>query len=245
MSENNVLLDEFNTKKMIKTLEKKKALCPSCEKRLKLAGALFLYKSKNDGGRTLFYVVCRKCEYKKEKYTSEKIDSIRELIEARLEENPFPYAQEEVDDPNIDNLLNNVVNGNQKIQVSALTETLGIWNKEDEAFFENNPKRKFFARKLYEGELEIASKNNDSVPFDPSLYQRYQFAMVHRVSTGQRVYEYVSDLTGHPYEEEAFVAALFMIRVNNMFSLEDLPELYEKIKENKNIVDEFKLNSFT
>ena len=44
MSENNVLLDEFNTKKMIKTLEKKKALCPSCEKRLKLAGALFLYK---------------------------------------------------------------------------------------------------------------------------------------------------------------------------------------------------------
>lgn len=244
MSENNVLLDEFNTKKMIKSIEKMKALCPSCEKRLKLAGALFLYKSKEEDGKTLFYAVCRKCEYKKEKYTNDKIESIRELIEERLEANPYPYAQQEVDDPNIDNLLNNVVNGSKKMEINALAETLGVWHKDDEEFFINNPKRKFFARPIYDGELEVTQMDNKALKIDAEQ-KHISFSIVHSISEGKRVYSYVSNLHGHPYDEEAFVAALFMVRINTMFSGSDIYELYEKIKENGNIVDEFKLNNFT
>lgn len=244
MTEKNVLLDDFDTKRVLKNIEKRRGLCPSCEKRIKFAGSLSLYKSKESNGKTLFYAVCRKCEYKKEKQTQEKIDAIRALIEKRLEENHHLYSCEEVDDPNIDNLLNNVVNGNKKLEVNALVETLGIWHREDELFFKENPDRKFFARPVYEGELEVTQKDNDYLKEDATK-KNISFAIVHSVSKGQRVYSYVSDLRGHPFQEEAFVAALFMVRVNSMFKGDDIYELYEKIKENKTIVDDFKLNKFT
>lgn len=243
MTEKNVLLDEFNTKKMLKRLEKLNALCPSCEKRLKLAGALFIYKNE-ESHKNYFYVICRKCEYKKEKQTQEKISQIKELIEKRLHNNPYPYTCEEVDDPNIENILNNVVRGSEKLQINALKETLGAWHKDDEVFFKENPKRKFYARKVYPGELEVTNSDNEYLRKD-AAQKGISYSIVHSVGDGQRVYSYVSDLTGHPYEEEEFVAALFMVKVNSMFTPDDIYELYEKIKENKSIVEDFKLNQFT
>lgn len=243
MSENNVSLKEFNTKIVLKRIEKKKALCPSCEKRVKLAGSLYIYKNK-DTNEILYYVNCRKCEYKKDRQTEEKIETIRLKTEEKLRENRFPYACEVVDDPNIERMLDNVVHGSQKIKMNVFEQTLGVWHIEDEKFFKENPSRKFLARRIYQGELEETNRESPELRTD-AVRKNISFALVHSVGTDQRVYSYVSDLTGRPYEEEAFVAALYIIRVNDMFSIDDLDDLYEKIKENKNIVTDFKLNNFT
>lgn len=243
MPEKNVSLKDFNTKIVLKRIESRKALCPSCERRLKHSGSLSIYKNK-DTGEVLYYLNCRKCEYKKERQTDEKIRNIRDKIEERLKNNRYPYSCEVVEDPNIDRMLDNIVHGNEKIKMNVFDETLGVWHKDDEEFFENNPKRKFYARRLYAGEIEKTNIDSPELQADASR-NNISFALVHRVAPTQRVYTYISDLTGHPYKEEAFVAALCMIRFNDMFEMDDLNELYKKIKENNNIVDEFKINKFT
>jgi len=243
MAEKNISLRDFNAKIVLKRIEKKKALCPSCERRIKHAGNLNIFKNKNTN-EVLYYLTCRKCEYKKDKQTKEKQKETMLVIEKRLIENRYPYSCEVVDDPNIERMLDNVVHGNQKMQMNVFEETLGVWHKEDEQFFEDNPDRKFYARPLYKGELEAVHKGDEKM-VEVAIKNNISFTMIHRVAKTQRAYEYVSDLTGHPYNEEAFVAALFMIKVNNAFGVEDLPELYQKIKENKQIVEDFKLDKFS
>lgn len=243
MAEKNISLQEFNTKKLLKRLEAKKALCPSCEKRLKLAGGMFIYQNK-DTNENLFYAICRKCEFKKVKQTPEKQNEIKVLIEKRLLENRYPYACEVVADPNIERMLDNVVHGDQGLKLNAFEETLGAWHKEDEEWFDENPERRFYARPLYEGELEAIHKGDED-KIRIANENNIGFAMIHRVAKTQRIYEYVTHLNGHPFEEEAFVAALFMVRVNTMFNSSDIYTLYEKIKENKQIIDDFKIDQFS
>ncbi len=242
MAEKNISLEEFNTKKLLKRLEAKKALCPSCEKRLKYAGAMFIYQNK-ETNENLFYAVCRKCEYKKEKQTKEKQEEIKVLIEERLVENRIPYACEIIDDPNIDKILGNVVHGDQGVKLTVFEETLGAWHQDDEEFFNENPDRRFFARPLYEGELEAIHKG-DEKGMRIAAEHNIGFTIVHKVAKTQRMYDYVQNLVGHPYEEEAFVAALFMVKVNSMFNGSDIYSLYEKIKDNKQIIKDFKIDQF-
>lgn len=242
MAEKNVSLEEFNTKKLLKQLEGKKALCPSCEKRLKLAGALYIYQNKNSG-ENLFYAICRKCEYKKERQLKEKQESIKKMIEERLIENRHPYACEVIDDPNIDKILGNVVHGDKGVQLTVFEDTLGEWHKDDEEFFDENPERRFFARPLYEGELEMVHKGDEHA-MKVAEDLKIGFTIIHKVAKTQRMYDYVQNLVGHPYEEEAFVAALFMVKVNTIFSGDDIYPLYEKIKENKQIITDFKIDQF-
>lgn len=241
--EKNFHLTDFNTKQILKNLESKKALCPSCDRRLKLAGALYIYKNDNLNGR-LYYVICRKCEYKKEKMDNEKQESRRKLIESRLNTNMYPYACEIIEDPNIDNILNKTVNKNENLKINALEKTVGVWHKNDSEFFKLNKGLKFFARKIYEGELEETNHNNEGLKND-AKNKNIAYALVHEVSEGQRIYAFVSDLEGHPYTEEAFVAALFMVRINPMFDESSIYELYEQIKENNKIIEDFKIQKFT
>lgn len=231
----------FDPKKILKSLQNKKALCPSCEKTLKLAGGLYIYEDKNsEEDFKLYYVICRKCEYKKEKQGTEKKEKIKLLIEKRLQENMYPYACEIIDDPNIDKLLNNTKTTKQNIKLRAFEMTTDIWHKNDGEFFKNNPERRFYSRKLFEGELDQTNKDNPEL--QRSAYEKgISFAIIHEVAPQQRIYEYVSDLTGHPYEEEEFVAALFMVRVNDLLTSDDIYDMYEQIKENKNIISDFNL----
>lgn len=240
MKEKNVILDDFNSKQLIKKFEAKKALCPSCEKKLKYAGSLYLYHDKKNK-LNIFYSICRKCEYKKEKLTKEQQDINLSVIEERLQKNTFPYTCEIIEDPNIDRMLGNIVNETKDLKINGLVSTTGEWHVKDQEFFDNNPNIRFYARPIYEGELEITNSDNPYLQQD-AINKNIKFAVIHHMGGTQRIYSFVSDLTGHPYNEEAFVAALFMIRVNKSFTPDDLYPLYEKIKENYQIIKDFKLN---
>lgn len=240
MGDKNFNIEGFDSKKLLKSLQNKKALCPSCERTLKLAGSLYIFDDVSSDLR-IYYVICRKCEYKKEKQTKEKQENIKQLIEKRLHENMHPYSCEIVDDPNMDKILNNVKGVKQNLKINAFEQTTGIWHKNDADFFKNNPKRRFYARRLFEGELHETNKNNEALQKD-ALSKDISFALVHEVAPLQRVYTYTSDLEGHPYEEEAFVAALFMVRVNNLLTPDDIYDMYEQIKENDVILNNFNLS---
>ena len=238
MYENDLEIKGLDYKKIVKMLEKKKALCPSCERTLKLAGSLYIYQ-KND--LKVYYVICRKCEYKKERQMNEKQVRIREKVELKLEENTHPYACEIIDDPNIDNILSKAKKPKDNLKINAFPDTTNVWHQADAVFFKENPERKFYARKLYDGELDQTNRDNASLQKD-ALQKNISFALVHKVAKEQRIYTYTSDLTGHPYEEEAFVAAIFMVRINNLLTADDIYEMYEQIKNNDSILDEFNLS---
>lgn len=239
MNDKNLDIEGFDSKKLLKSLQNKKALCPSCERVLKLAGGLYIYDDKSSDLR-IYYVVCRKCEYKKEKQTKEKQAITKELIEKRLHENMHPYSCEAIDDPNMDKILNKVKGVKQNLKINAFENTTGLWHKNDADFFKNNEGRRFYARKIFANELYETNKTNKSLQKD-AFNKNISFALVHEVAPQQRVYTYTSDLAGHPYEEEAFVAAMFMVRVNNLLTPDDIYDMYEQIKENGSILSDFNL----
>jgi len=239
MTDKKLDIHGFDSKKLFKSLQNKKALCPSCERILKLAGSLYIYDDK-DSDLRIYYVICRKCEYKKERQTPEKKESIKKIIEKRISENMHPYACEAVDDPNMDKILNKVKGVKQNLKINALESTTGIWHKNDADFFKNNKGRRFYARKIFEGELYETNKTNESLQKD-AFNKNISYALIHEVAPQQRVYTYTSDLDGHPFDEEAFVAAMFMVRVNNLLTPDDIYDMYEQIKANDDILNEFNL----
>lgn len=245
MNSTNIELTDFNTKQILKSLEKKKALCPSCERKLKLAGALYILDSKELEDR-LFYAICRKCEYKKEKQTLDQRDSIKKMIENRMIENMYPYSCQIIEDENIDNILDKVVYGNKddKLKINALEKTYDVWHKNDNQYFRENEGLRFFARRIYKGELEVTNENNSELKQN-AIDNNISFALVHEISEGRRVYAFVSDLTGYPFQDEDFVAALFMIKINPLFKIEDLEDLHMQIKANRKIIEDFNINKFT
>ena len=234
-------LDYINKAIILKRLESKNCLCPICCKRFKKGLNLYIF-SNNDIPLNLYYIVCEKCEtqYIKHKNNNEKLSKIKKIIKERFLSDLSPYSCEIIDNPDIDNSLNNIEQEKKEIKLNALKETSGIWHINDQEFFENNPTRKFFARPIYDGELEVTNKDDEYLRSD-AINKNIKFAIIHRLGSTQRVYSFVSDLQGHPYDEEAFVAALYMVKVNKAFSSCDIYELYEEIKKNALIIDEFSL----
>ncbi len=241
MSEKRIGLDGLDAKKLLKTLEKRVTLCPSCERKLKLAGSLYLFYNEAEDLK-VYYVICRKCEYNKVKQTNDIREQKRLEIEERLRNNMTPYSCEVVDDPNIDRILKKTVPVKKNLKIKAFEMTTFAWHVHDAKFFKENPERKFYARPIFDGEIEEAIKDNRSLKRE-AIMSPPEFTIVHEIRPKQRIYSYLSNLRGHPFEDDAFVAALFMVKVNPLLSSSDIYDMYKQIKENGNVVKDLDLSN--
>lgn len=215
----------------IKRLKDKNALCVQCEELLKDCFKVYIYENKEDNYR-INYTICKKCEDKNINLTEENLSYIFDANIEKIEKNMFPYACEMLSEFNIDGVLNKKAKEKDDIKINAFKNTTFLWHKEDSKFFKNNPSRRFYARPLYEGEIEKTNEEDDNLKKE-AIKKNISFAIIHNVANGQRLYSYTNDLSNLPYKDELYIAAIFLVRTNDLLKTDDIDFLYEELKTKK------------
>jgi hypothetical protein len=207
-------------------------LCPSCEKRVGAESLLASYS--NDDG-VYYYLICMKCVNMLNKLDNVLKDKKKLIIEENLNANIHIYAAA---------LLNNNPSFSQEEEnreVSVLNNFKSEWNQDDEKYFRENPDKKFRARKIFFGELEETYDSKPHLKNDASQ-KGIKYAIIHHLGNEQNLKSFVNDISAYPIDDESFVAALFIVLVQNI-PVEKINDIYEDIKERKimfNGLDSFK-----
>jgi len=207
-------------------------LCPCCSKRIDRRSILASFSSE-DG--VYYYLICVKCITVMNNMPDEIKAKKKAKIEIALFENIHIYAATLLKEEN------GLIDKDENREISVLNNFRSAWNQDDELFFNNNPDRKFRARKIFFGELEETYESKPHLRNDAAL-KGIQYAIVHHLANGQNVKSFVNDISSHPIDDESFVAALFIVLVQGI-PTEKIDDIYKDIKERKlmfNGIDSFK-----
>lgn len=211
-------------------------LCPSCDKKITRSGNVMkiTYPEKNE---EIIYLICKTCAKKRKRVSEDKLRNIQLKINERLDNQFSLYAAKLIDTDHFENILSRK---NEKSYLKELPVN-NLWNEDDRLFFEENPDRKFRARKVFKGELEETYKDSEEKR-NEALTKNISFAIIHQIAKGQRVRSYVGGLDNEPYHDEAYVAALFLVMLSPDLNASDVPDVYKEIKERKRKIEDLGLD---
>ena len=211
---------------VIDEIKNEGGLCPLCEKNILKVGGLNKITSLEDDG-VIFYILCLKCHEDIRTSSPDRERTITRRINKRLDKKFVLYSAKIYKDKDLNSLSRD--NSDNYLQELPIDNE---WNDCDRTFFSKNPNRKFMARRVFPNELEETYKNSTKLK-ENAEKNNISYAIIHELAPGQRVRTYLGGLNGYPYNEEEFVAALFLILLSDEFSLKDLDKLHNEIKERK------------
>lgn len=216
---------KLNTEDIRKMLIKDGGLCPSCSKRIDSRSLLASYTN-NEG--VYYYLICMKCFNMFDHLDSKLKADRKDKIEKNLDNNIHIYAATLIRDQ-VD------FNRDENKEISVLNNFRSPWNQDDEEYFNNNPGVKFRARKIFFGELEETFVSKPHLKSD-AYVKNIKYAIIHHLADGQNLKSFVNDISNFPIDDEHFVAALFMILINEI-NPEKVFDIYEDIKQRKQMFD--------
>lgn len=214
---------EINTDDIKENLLKDGGLCPCCEKRITNQSLLASFT--NEHG-VYYYLVCMKCLNMLNKLDDKLKTNKKIRIEHNLLDNIHIYAAILLKpEPVLDN--------SDERMISVLKNNKASWVEDDKKFFNENPKVRFRARKIYFGELEETYIDKPHLKGDAAS-KGISFALIHNIDYGQTVKTFVNDISMYPFEDENFIAALFIILIQKI-PAEKVMDIYKDITERKAI----------
>lgn len=214
---------EINTDDIKENLLKDGGLCPCCEKRITNQSLLASFT--NEHG-VYYYLVCMKCLNMLNKLDDKLKTNKKIRIEHNLLENIHIYAA-------ILLKPEPVLETSDERMISVLKNNKAAWVEDDKKFFNDNPKVRFRARKIYFGELEETYIDKPHLKGD-AANKGISFALIHNIDYGQTVKTFVNDISMYPFEDENFIAALFIILIQKI-PPEKVMDIYKDITERKTI----------
>lgn len=214
---------QINTDDIKENLLKDGGLCPCCEKRITPQSLLASFT--NEHG-VYYYLVCMKCLNMLNKLDDKLKTNKKIRIEHNLLDNIHIYSAILLKpEPVLDN--------SDERMISVLKNNKAAWVEDDKKFFNENPKVRFRARKIYFGELEETYIEKPHLKGDAAS-KGISFALIHNIDYGQTVKTFVNDISMYPFEDENFIAALFIILIQKI-PAEKVMDIYKDIKERKAI----------
>lgn len=214
---------EISTEMIKDNLLKDGGLCPCCEKRINAQSLLASFT--NEHG-VFYYLICLKCLNLLNKL-DDTLKSKKKLhIEARLLNNIHIYAAV---------LLTStpMLDEPDDRMISVLPNNQAEWVKDDKQFFTENPDRRFRSRPIFFGELEETYIDKPHLKND-AAQKSIRYALIHNIGYGQTVKSFVNDISAYPLNDENFVAALFIVLINEI-NPERIMDIYKDINERKAI----------
>jgi hypothetical protein len=211
-------------------------LCPNCDSKIKKAGDVMkiTYPNKEE---ELVYLICRNCAKKRKRLTEVRLRNSQLKINDRLENQFSLYAAKVINEDHFENILSRK---NEKSYLKELPVD-NVWNESDRLFFEENPDIKYRARRVFKGELEEVYGKSEEKRTE-ALTKNINFAIIHQIAKGQRVRSYVGGLDNEPYNDEAYVAALFLVMLSPVLNETDIPVIFQEIKERKRKIEDLGLD---
>lgn len=211
-------------------------LCPSCDKKIKKSGLVMKITYPNSD-EDLVYLICKNCAKKRKRLPEERLRNVQLKINERLDSQFSLYAAKIMKEDHFENILSR---RNEKSYLKELPVN-NPWNEDDRLFFEKNPDRKFRARRVLSGELEETYGESEEKR-NEALTKNINFAIIHQIAKGQRVRSYVGGLENEPYNDEAYVAALFLVMLSPELNASDVPVVYKEIKDRKRKIEDLGLD---
>lgn len=202
-------------------LESEGGLCPGCGSRFHGTIRVTTFKIEQ---MVFYYTLCDKCFRKIQKGKEKDLKRIKSTVEYNLMENAGLYIA-------IVKHLDDITEQDNDRMISVLPDSRTTWQEEDKKFFLDNPKRKFRARYIHEGEIESTQKIKPELAGD-EVKKGINTAIVHKVTGEQFIRAYVNDLEDYPHKEESFVAALFIVLLNDI-PPSKIMDVYNDIKQRK------------
>jgi hypothetical protein len=214
---------EINTDDIKENLLKDGGLCPCCEKRITPQSLLASFS--NEYG-VYYYLVCMKCLNMLNKL-DDKLKSNKKIrIEQNLLDNIQIYSA-------ILLKPEPVLESSDERMISVLKNNKAEWVEDDKKFFAEHPERRFRSRMIYFGELEETYIDKPHLKGDASS-KGISFALIHNIGYGQTVKTFVNDISAYPFEDENFIAALFIVLIQKI-PPEKVMDIYKDIAERKTI----------
>jgi len=207
---------------MVDELQKEGGLCPNCENRF--MGKVKVISTFTANDMIFYYALCDKCFKKVQKGKEKDREKIRLTVEKNLNYNTGLYIA-------IVKHIDDVSEQENDRLISVTPDNHAEWQQDDKEFFEKNPRLKFRARYIYDGEIESTQKVKPHLKGD-EVKKGINTAIVHKVTNEQFIRSYVTDLSNYPHEDESFIAALFIVLLKDI-DPSKIMEIYKDIKERK------------